>query len=233
MGEGELLCTGSALPFSILPISLRLSPVPQRSHAAHWAAGRGGHLLPGSPGGLGCGLQWRAAASRWNFLTNTRRRRPPLPGRGAARGSLARAPRQVRGARAVTQGEGRWTVHVDPAGFPGLEAKGIPRFPLRTRGPAQCGSSGVSRPASAAARIGSIPRRSPRPPAPPPAPCPQRDSPMSMLELRGLGRRRPPRPSGARVGETIAGAAGRTNGRTFAPREVNFAGEPRGRRALL
>ena len=139
MGEGELLCTGSALPFSILPISLRLSPVPQRSHAAHWAAGRGGHLLPGSPGGLGCGLQWRAAASRWNFLTNTRRRRPPLPGRGAARGSLARAPRQVRGARAVTQGEGRWTVHVDPAGFPGLEAKGIPRFPLRTRGPAQCG----------------------------------------------------------------------------------------------
>lgn len=161
MGEGGCLARGRPT-FSFLPLSHWPSPVPERSHAAHRAAGRGSPGGVGANWGLGCRLQWRAAASRWNFLTNTRRRRPPLPRRreagapsGARPGRCAVPGRELRGGPPDCVRRAR--------GVPSAGGEGNPEVPPqkpRSRAESR-GASGVSRPASAAARTGSIPRRSP------------------------------------------------------------------------
>ena len=67
---------------------------------------------PGSLGGrgrrlgLGRGLQLRAAASRWNFLTNTKSGGPQLPQALGGEGALSSFSKQVRGAWAVTHAGG-------------------------------------------------------------------------------------------------------------------------------
>lgn len=122
MGEEDLPCMGPVLP-PPSSVSCRLS------------------LSPSAPTRSGLTrrrLQLRAAASRWNFLTNRRPgRRCPRAGRPGR--SLRLSPPQVQGAWAVTRGEGRGTVHVSPASFHELEAKGIPRFPSETQQPRGAG----------------------------------------------------------------------------------------------
>lgn len=112
-GRGAALRGVSSL-LSILSVSRWRSPCPPhpRSHRIRgWGEARRAPAL-------GRRLQLRAAASRWNFLTNAR------PGRGARRGEARALPlsRSRRGscgdAWAVIGGEGRRTVQVEPGGFP-------------------------------------------------------------------------------------------------------------------
>ena len=115
-GVEGLPCTRPVLPSSILPISCWLSPSPP-AFPRGLGGGERRHSLPGSPGGqggrsgLGRRLQLRAAASRWNFLTNTRSGGPQLPGRWEARGSFSPSPRAGVG----FLGSNSWGVPLDRA----------------------------------------------------------------------------------------------------------------------
>lgn len=98
---------------SVLPSPTSLAPagcpcLPQRSHPP----GRRGDARA-TPWLAGSGLQLRATASRWNFLTNARPGRRG-PGAGRRGRSLPLSPRQVLGSNSWG---GPRTVHVSRAGF--------------------------------------------------------------------------------------------------------------------
>lgn len=212
-GRGKRTCLAWRLSSLFRPLCLRLVPV---SPSAPTPSGTGGRRL-----------QLRAAASRWDFLTNT------TPGRSCPRAgrpgrSLSLLPLQVQGAWAVTRGEGRGTVHVSPTSFHELAAEGIPRFPSETERPRGAGHREFPR-VSAAPQIRSVKRRSLRPPAPAYALCPQPDrlacTPSSRGGVGWLGGRHPPRRSPK--------PQSRTNGRKTARPEAKFAGKPRDQRFCL
>lgn len=113
MGKGACFAWGlSSVP-----------PCPLASPASPWAPWLTGP--PGQEAGPGRRLQLRAAASRWNFLTNTLTGGRQLPERGRRRGSVSLGSAGA-GCLGDNSGEGRGTVHLACGRFPPARGEGNP-----------------------------------------------------------------------------------------------------------